>query len=397
MKTSLAILALTVGFPALASTSELSKEPNVSREKLSQSSVHNRLSAVPNRNYSRQANSRDLKQGDNAEVKAISNAEVLVKTRSVEKKQRVELSHSKSKTRVLRDKSPQKSTSAFGFSFYSAGSQLNYDLDSDGYFSDFTVDFDADYDDGSATVYAVVYYSFEGGDWTELTETEAFSIFSDNSSDEFSLATTLNFGFPTGNYDILIDLYEVGVTGIVATISSDDVNSLYSLPLEDEEHEVTVNTSQIGFVASDLFGDGDGDGFYTDLTLEYDINAQYSGDLVFAEVVISNTSEGWSKVRTTNSFILGNNTEFVDLTFNSGFPAGWYDVRIDLYNAKTGELIADAAQEFSSLRQLPIESRNNDTIYDSTVTTDVHVSGGGSLGWGLLLLSALGLFGYRKS
>jgi len=399
MKTSLAVLAFLASLPLMvfadsgaeretALAKNLAVEIDAQRKVRSNASIHNRLATKPLSSFSSASQQKPTEK---------TTGKVFISTRSESKKQRSKSFAKKASTPTLRSQSPEKSKSAFGFSFYTASSILNFDLDGDGYYSDFTINFDADFENGSADVYAVIYYSRDGGDWTELAETEVFSIYSNNSSDQYSLSTTLNYGFPTSNYDILIDLYESGIDGIVATVSSDDLDALYALPLEDEEHEVIDNSSQISFVSTDLFGDGDGDGFYTDLTLEYDIDAQYSGDLVYAEVILTNTQEGWQQRVFSDDFVLENSTEFVDLTFNSGYPAGWYDVKINLINVFTNELIADAGREFSSLRSLPIESTNNDKFYDSTVTSDVdvHVSGGGSLGWGILFLSALGFIRVR--
>ena len=53
---------------------------------------------------------------------------------------------------------------------------------------------------------------------------------------------------------MLIDLYEVGYSDIVATVSSDDLNSLYALPLQSRDRDnynnnggafVTVNAGSM--------------------------------------------------------------------------------------------------------------------------------------------------------
>jgi len=321
---------------------------------------------------------------------------VLLNRRSGTKKDRSieQLQKLSSENKVKRALVPEASANAYGFEIYSATSYLNYDFDGDGFYSDFTIDFDADFDGGYADVYGVIYTSQNGGVWTELFVTDAFTIYSNDTGDEYSVTLTLLDDFPTDEYDILIDLYEDGFSGIVATITPDDESSLFALPLEDEIHEVTDNTSQISFVATELSGDFDNDGFYTDLTLEYDIATQFSGDDVYAEIVLKNTREGWQQILSSGNFILGNQTEFVDLTFNSGYPAGYYNVEINILHAVTGELIADAAYEFSSLNGLPIESTNNDNFFDSFNSNndvDIVIAGGGSLGGGVVLLILLAL------
>ena len=44
-------------------------------------------------------------------------------------------------------------------------------------------------------------------------------------------------GYHPGHYDVLIDLYQVGNTNIVASYSSDDSQALYGLPLESADYD----------------------------------------------------------------------------------------------------------------------------------------------------------------
>ncbi|PHS12442.1 MAG: hypothetical protein COA86_18505 [Kangiella sp.] len=300
-----------------------------------------------------------------------------------------------------RPQNPQKAPNIDGFSFYSASAYLNYDLDGDGYYSDFTIEFDADYDDGYADVYGVLYYSKNGGPWIEYFETDVFEIYLNDATDDYQVTSRLITDFPTSNYDILIDLYEHGISGIVATISSDDTQNLLGLPLEDEAHELNSNASQITYVASTISHDADGDNFYTDLTLEYDISTIYFGDLVYAEIILTNSDALWSQTLLTDNFVLGNQTEFIDLVLNAGYPAGWYDVQINLINTYTSEIIANAAQDFTSLASLQLESVDNDNHYDSPSASgggvnngaDSYENGSGAIsGYFLFLFFLIGVY-----
>lgn len=128
------------------------------------------------------------------------------------------------------------------FSIYNAFSYLLDDYDGDGYYQTFSVVFDADllsysaYD--SADVYAELYLSKNGGPWIYYYTTDNFIIYGDSEDDEYEVITTLHQGFDSDNYDVLIDLYEVGYDDIVATYSSDDNNALYALPLESSELDI---------------------------------------------------------------------------------------------------------------------------------------------------------------
>ena len=128
------------------------------------------------------------------------------------------------------------------FAIYEGYSQLIEDIDADGYFQTFSVTFDADLLTGNphdeAVVYAELYLSEDGGPWVHYYSTDNFVIHGESSDDEFEVYSTLEQGFSSNHYDILIDLYEVGYPNIVASYSSDDSNSLYGLPLESSDYDL---------------------------------------------------------------------------------------------------------------------------------------------------------------
>ena len=125
---------------------------------------------------------------------------------------------------------------------YQGYSQLIEDIDGDGYYQTFSVTFDADlitgYAHDEAVVYAELYLSENGGPWVHYYSTDNFVIHGESSDDEFEVYSTLEQGFITNQYDILIDLYEDGYADIIASYSSDDSNSLYALPLESSDYDL---------------------------------------------------------------------------------------------------------------------------------------------------------------
>jgi hypothetical protein len=127
------------------------------------------------------------------------------------------------------------------FSIYSGYSQLITDIDADGYYQTFSVSFDADilssFSDEQALVYADLYLSKDGGPWVLYFSTDDFVITGESTDDEFEVVTQLDSGYVPDNYNVLIDLYEVGYGDIVATYSSNDSNTLYALPLESSDYD----------------------------------------------------------------------------------------------------------------------------------------------------------------
>lgn len=126
------------------------------------------------------------------------------------------------------------------FWFYDADVQLFSDLDRDGYYYGIDLMFDADTVYTAADVYAVLYLSYEYGPWNEYAETEVFTIFGASSNDEYIVETELVSGYPTGSYDILIELFDAYDDSFVASIGPDELSGLSLLPLEDSNRDAPV-------------------------------------------------------------------------------------------------------------------------------------------------------------
>ena len=119
------------------------------------------------------------------------------------------------------------------FWFYDADIELFADEDRDGYFHGIDLLFDADTIYARADVYAVVYLSLDGGPWIEYAETETFAIFGATSDDDYVIVTELLDGYPTGSYDVLIELFDTWDGSFVADIGPENTSELAFLPLED--------------------------------------------------------------------------------------------------------------------------------------------------------------------
>ncbi len=147
----------------------------------------------------------------------------------------------KTALRSFKAGAPANSTSLANtdFWFYLADVELFDDFDGDGYFSGIDLLFDADTYFSRAEVYAVVYLSLEGGPWTEYAETETFVINGTSGSDEYVIVTDLVAGYPTGSYDILIELFDAYDDAFVADMGPESTSELAFLPLEDAGRDTT--------------------------------------------------------------------------------------------------------------------------------------------------------------
>ncbi len=143
------------------------------------------------------------------------------------------------------------------FWFYLADVELYGDSDRDGYYSGIDLLFDVDTYYAVADIYAVAYLSYEGGPWQEYAVTEDFTIFGSSGTDDYVIVTDLVSGYPRGDYDILIEVFDADTSEFLAYFGPEDTSELAFLPLEDldrdtpaTETRITVNSGGGG--ASDL-------------------------------------------------------------------------------------------------------------------------------------------------
>jgi len=136
--------------------------------------------------------------------------------------------------------STTQATQNIDFWFYEADVELFGDEDRDGYFAGIDLLFDVDTVFVRAEVYAVAYLSYEGGPWTEYAETDDFVINGSAGTDEYVIVSDLVSGYPTGSYDILIELFDAFDGSFVADIGPENSSELSFLPLEDAARDDAV-------------------------------------------------------------------------------------------------------------------------------------------------------------
>ena len=264
--------------------------------------------------------------------------------------------------------SEAKSSRADLFYIYDAGSQLRIDRDQDGYRSEFQIRFDADSLVGDALVYAKLYLRRVGEvDWELYHTTDDFWIYGESDSDDYYVTTTLNDGFPTSEYDVLIDLYEVGSSGVVATLDANDDVDLLDLPLEETGLDLPIELPgyHIGNVSTTLLIDSDGDNNYSRFRITFDPDADFDGTYVYAKFWVRAQGGEWIEEHVSEDFLVDSSgtDDVYSLTADwvSGYPTAYYDVQIDLHDAATDALVASAGSERPELSRIPLEDQARDT------------------------------------
>ena len=130
------------------------------------------------------------------------------------------------------------------FWIYESWVTLAHDIDYDGYHSTFSIEFDADTIFTRAPVYAVLYLGKDGV-YESIHVSSEFYIYSEDSTDTFTIESTLVSGYPPGEYDILLELYDADTEMLVAYTDAYDDGALAYLPLESENHEYVVEDTVV--------------------------------------------------------------------------------------------------------------------------------------------------------
>lgn len=131
------------------------------------------------------------------------------------------------------------------FWFYLVDVELYGDSDRDGYYSGIDLLFDIDTYFSVADIYAVAYLSYEGGPWEEYAVTEDFTIFGSSGADDYVIVTDLVSGYPRGDYDILIEVFDAHTSEFLAYHGPEDTSELAFLPLEDIDRDTPVTETRI--------------------------------------------------------------------------------------------------------------------------------------------------------
>lgn len=143
-----------------------------------------------------------------------------------------------------------------------------------------------------------------------------------------------------------------------------------------------------------LFNDDDRDGYYHGIDLLFDADTWYDVADVYAAVFLSYEGGPWNEYAVTDDFSLYGATsddEYVIVTeLETGYPAGSYDILIELYDALDGAFLASyGPEDTSELAYLPLEDFQRDAPVVEEVVVIGHGGGGAAAALALLPLLRL--------
>ena len=154
--------------------------------------------------------------------------------------------------------------------------------------------------------------------------------------------------------------------------------------------------------ATTLISDFDNDGFYHRFSVEIDADTIYSESWVYAELYLSYEGGPWNYYAISDDYPIHGDSDLdvfvIETELAEGFPAGYYDIRIELFDAESGAWVQSyGPYDDGSLSALPLEDSVYDEDFQSVAyTTEVIVSGHGHGGLGVVFLAAFSLVGLLR-
>ncbi|MFT5711826.1 MAG: hypothetical protein ACI9DQ_000223 [Glaciecola sp.] len=122
------------------------------------------------------------------------------------------------------------------FWIYDSFVTFTADIDYDGYYSSFTLEFDVDTIYTSAPIYAVIYTSTSDL-FRPFYTTDIYAINGDNTQDAIIIESDLLTGFPSNDYELMVMIYDADTDEVVAITDGTDDADLAYLSLESEDYE----------------------------------------------------------------------------------------------------------------------------------------------------------------
>jgi len=143
------------------------------------------------------------------------------------------------------------------------------------------------------------------------------------------------------------------------------------------------------------------DGHYSNFNLTLDLDTSFAATTVYAVLYLASEGGPWNEYAVTGNFTVSGrgsaDTFSLNAELDSGYPSGYYNHYIEIYDAYTHELIGLYGPEDSwHLYGLPIESRAHDSEFTFGTDISLSFSGTGSIGPGLIALLASGIVMRRR-
>jgi len=168
-------------------------------------------------------------------------------------------------------------------------------------------------------------------------------------------------------------------------------------------HIITTVYSSHGDVAvydvsTELISDFDYDGYFHRYSVAIDADTIFDTSYIYARLYLSYEGGPWNYYASSDNYHIHGDSEMdtfiIETELADGYPAGYYDLRIEIYDAETDVwLTSYGPYDDVSLSALPLEDSYDDSPRDIAwypVETEIIVaSHGGSSNWLMMTLTLL--------
>ena len=150
-------------------------------------------------------------------------------------------------------------------------------------------------------------------------------------------------------------------------IQAEDISSA-ELDQADLENRSSLhrhnNRVWIVSIGSSIYSDADRDGFFSNFSISFDADTVNLHENVYARILLREGDQEYQLFHTSQTFDLysysASDTYRVEGNLVSNYPAAYYDVQVDLFDAYDGSLLDSVnASTHRTLSALPLESLDN--------------------------------------
>lgn len=198
-------------------------------------------------------------------------------------------------------------------------------------------------------------------------------------------------------------LKEADITTLPALVKEGYRDEAYTLYAARYVTSYTSAEVTIYDAVTELISDFNGDGFYHRFAVTIDADTIYPTAYIYAELYLSYEGGPWNYFASSDSYHIYGDSEQDTFTIETeladGFEPGYYDIRIELYDADTGyRILTYGPYDDTSLSALPLEDSYFDDYAEMIVPIETEViitaegHTHGSMGfwlWSLPLLAGL--------
>jgi hypothetical protein len=132
---------------------------------------------------------------------------------------------------------PSRALGDNGIRIVTATVDLYEDNDADGYYQSFVLRFDPESIYRRTHVFATIHIRESGNEWNTFYTTDRFTVESNSPWDVTEISARVLGGYPTGEYDLLITLYDADCCGPTLPLLSFFHPVLSGLTLEDADYD----------------------------------------------------------------------------------------------------------------------------------------------------------------